>query len=193
MHWQLLTSSIAATLLGGGTEHSALKLPLNIHTNPEAMCNMKKHSGMAEVLRKCKIIIWDECTMAHKHSLEALDRSLRDIKDNTRLFGGALLLLSGDFRQTLPVIPRATNADEINACLKESYLWRSVSKLCLTLIMRVQSIPLASRFSEQLLDIGNGKIQLYEYTQYIRLPQNFCNMVPTKEELIKSIFPDLHT
>ncbi|XP_042896869.1 uncharacterized protein [Parasteatoda tepidariorum] len=148
---------------------------------------------MAEVLRKCKIIIWDECTMAHKHSLEALDRFLKDIKDNTWLFGGALLLLSGDFRQTLPVIPRATYADEINACLKESYLWRSVSKLCLTLNMRVQlqNDPLASRFSEQLLDIGNGKIQLYEDSQYIRLPQNFCNMVPTKEELIKSIFLDL--
>nr|XP_042913114.1 uncharacterized protein LOC122273116 [Parasteatoda tepidariorum] len=148
---------------------------------------------MAEVLRKCKIIIWDECTMAHKHSHEALDRSLKDIKYNTRLFGGALLLLSGDFRQILPVIPRATYADEINACLKESYLWRSVSKLCLTLNMRLQlqNDPLASRVSEQLLDIGNGKIQLYEDTQYIRLPQNFCNIVPTKEELIKSIFPDL--
>lgn len=190
----IASSGIAATLLDGGrTAHSALKLPLNVHTNPEAMCNIKKHSGMAQVLRKCKIIIWDECTMAHKHSLEALDRSLKDIKDNTRLFGGALLLLSGDFRQTLPVIPRATYADEINACLKESYLWRSVSKLCLTINMRVQlqNDPLASRFSEQLLDIGNGKIELYEDTQYIRLPENFCNMVATKDELINSIFPDL--
>lgn len=190
----IASSGIAATLLDGGrTAHSALKLPLNVHTNPEAMCNIKKHSGMAEVLRKCKIIIWDECTMAHKHSLEALDRSLKDIKDNTRLFGGALLLLSGDFRQTLPVIPRATYADEVNACLKESYLWRSVSKLSLTINMRVQlqNDPLASGFSEQLLDIGNGKIQLYEDTQFIKFPENFCNMVATKDELINSIFPDL--
>ncbi|GFS87018.1 ATP-dependent DNA helicase [Trichonephila clavipes] len=118
---------------------------------------------MAEVLRKCKIIIWDECTMAHKHSLEALDRTLKDIKNNTKLFGGALLLWSGDFRQTLSAIPLATYADEINACLKESYLWRSISKLCLTIDMRVQlqNYPLTSRFSEQLLDIGNGRIQLY--------------------------------
>ncbi|GFY21599.1 ATP-dependent DNA helicase [Trichonephila clavipes] len=123
---------------------------------------------MAEVLRKCKIIIWDECIMAHKHSLEALDRTLKNIKNNTMLFGGVLLLLSGDFRQTLPVIPRATYADEINTCLKESYLWRSVSKLCLTINMRVQlqNDPLGSRFSEQLLDIGNGRIQLYEDTIY---------------------------
>ncbi|GFT11216.1 ATP-dependent DNA helicase [Trichonephila clavipes] len=116
----IASSGIAATLLDGGrTAYSVLKVPLNFHTNPDAMCNIKKHSGMAEVLRKCKIIIWDECTLAHKHSLEALDRTLKDIKNNTRLFGGALLLLSGDFRQTLPVIPRATDADEINACLKK--------------------------------------------------------------------------
>ncbi|GFX60915.1 ATP-dependent DNA helicase [Trichonephila clavipes] len=36
---------------------------------------------MAEVLRKCKIIIWDECAIGHKHSLEALDRTLKDIKN----------------------------------------------------------------------------------------------------------------
>ena len=102
------------------------------------MCNRKKHSGVADVLKKCKIIIWDKCTMVHKHSFETLDRSLKDIKDNTSLFDGALLLLSGDFRQTLPVIPRASYADEIKVCFKESYPWRSVSKLSLTLNMRVQ-------------------------------------------------------
>ncbi|CAH2103563.1 unnamed protein product [Euphydryas editha] len=77
------------------------------------MCNIKKHSDMAEVLRNYKIIIWDECTMAYKHFLEAPDRMLEDIKNSTRVFGGALLLLSADFRQTLPVIPRATYAESI--------------------------------------------------------------------------------
>ncbi|VDN01897.1 unnamed protein product [Onchocerca ochengi] len=33
-------------------------------------------SSMGKVLRKCKLIVWDERTMAHKKSLEALDRSL---------------------------------------------------------------------------------------------------------------------
>ena len=57
--------------------------------------------------------------------------------------------------------------------------------------VQLQNNPLASGFSEQLLDIGNGKIQLYEDTQYIRLSENLCNVVTTKDELIKSIFPDL--
>lgn len=63
------------------------------------------------------------------HSLEALDRTVRDLRRNARIFGGALILLSGDFRQTLPVISRSTPADELNACLKSSVLWRHLQKL----------------------------------------------------------------
>ena len=62
--------------------------------------------------------------MAHKRALEALDRTLKDLRNDSRHFGGAMILLSGDFRQTLPVIPGSTAADEINASLKSSYLWR---------------------------------------------------------------------
>lgn len=35
--------------------------------------------------------------MAHKKSLGALHRSLKDLKDNETLFGGAVILLPGDF------------------------------------------------------------------------------------------------
>ena len=76
--------------------------------------------------------------MTHKKALEALDRTLQDLRGNGHPFGGALILLSGDFRQTLPVIPRSTPADEINACRKCKVLWRNVKKLTLKTNMRVQ-------------------------------------------------------
>ncbi|KAF2893481.1 hypothetical protein ILUMI_12691 [Ignelater luminosus] len=104
------SSGIAATLLEGGrTAHSALKLPLNLKTIEEPTCNITKTSAMAKVLQNCKIIIWDECTMAHKRALEALDRTLRDLRSNQIIFGGAMIVLAGDFRQMLPVIPRSTH------------------------------------------------------------------------------------
>jgi len=128
----IASSGIAATLLDGGrTAHSALKLPLNIQIQETPTCNITKNSGIGKVLQSCQIIIWDECTMAHKKSLEALNNTLKDLKDNDQLFGGTLILLSGDFRQTLPVLPRSTPADELNACLKSSFLWRHVQKLTL--------------------------------------------------------------
>ncbi|GFV15904.1 ATP-dependent DNA helicase [Trichonephila clavipes] len=112
----IASSGIAATLLDGGrTTHSAWKLLLNLQNTEAPTCNISKNSGMEKVLQTCQIIIWDECTMSHKKALEALDRTLRDFRGNRRIFGGALILLSGDFRQTLPIIPRSTPTDELHA------------------------------------------------------------------------------
>ncbi|GBP04742.1 ATP-dependent DNA helicase PIF1 [Eumeta japonica] len=145
---------------------------------------------MATVLKRCKLIIWDECTMAHKHSLEALNRTLKDIKNSDKLFGGTLLVLSGDFRQTLPVIPRSTYADEINACLKSSPLWRNVEKLQLKINMRVQMLqdPSAETFSKQLLDIGDGKVAIDE-TGYVKLPTDFCTIADSQDTSLNKYFP----
>ena len=51
--------------------------------------------------------------MAHTKSLEALDRALQDLRKNQNRFGGAMISLAGDFRQSLPVIPKPD--DEISA------------------------------------------------------------------------------
>ncbi|XP_053961429.1 ATP-dependent DNA helicase PIF7-like [Anastrepha ludens] len=137
-------SRIAATLLDGGrTAHSALKLPLNLQNTEAPTYNISKNFGMGKVLPTCQIIIWDECTMSHKKALEALDRTLRDLRGNRRIFGGALILLSGDFQQiimgsTCRKSPRSTPADELNACLKSSVLWRRLQKLTLKTNMGVQ-------------------------------------------------------
>jgi ATP-dependent DNA helicase PIF1 len=75
----IASSGIAATHLDGGrTAHSALKLPLNMQITETPTCNITKKSGMGRVLQSCQLIIWDECTMAHKKALEALNRTLKD-------------------------------------------------------------------------------------------------------------------
>jgi ATP-dependent DNA helicase PIF1 len=115
----IATSGIAAMLMEGGrTVHSALTLPLHIYRQENPTCNISEASGRAQVLRACKLIVWDECIMAHRKALVALDVTLKDLRGNNNLMGGALILLCGDFRQTLPVIPKSTPADEIHACLK---------------------------------------------------------------------------
>ncbi|PAA84583.1 hypothetical protein BOX15_Mlig017082g4 [Macrostomum lignano] len=157
------SSGIAATLLPGGrTAHSALKLPLDLSRVENPLCNIKKNSGTARVLQACKLIVWDECTMSHKLAFEALNLTLKDLRSNNQLMGGVTLLLSGDFRQTLPVIPRGTPADEINACLKSSHLWPSVEKLHLRTNMRaaVYGDETAHQFSINLLRIGDGQLEV---------------------------------
>ena len=189
------SSGIASTLLvGGRTAHSALKLPLNLQVSEQPICNISKGSGQAQVLKQCKLIVWDECTMAHKRALEALDRTLQDIRGNRRIMGGAVVLLAGDFRQTLPIIPWSMPADELNACLKSSALWRHVRKMNLKTNMRVhlRGETSAEQFAQQLLLLGNGEFPVDPTTGLISFPSNFCNMVSSLDELITKVFPDIH-
>ncbi|KAL4152846.1 hypothetical protein QTP88_000679 [Uroleucon formosanum] len=190
----LASSGIAATLLDGGrTAHSALKLPLNLNTIDTPTCNISRSSAMGKLLMQCKLIVWDECTMAHKKSLEALNFTLKDLRRNNNIFGGLMILLAGDFRQTLPVVPRGTPADELNACLKASPLWNNVKTLSLTTNMRVQlqNDQSAAQFSKQLLDLGNGKVPVDATSGLITLTNDFCRFVDTQLVLIENVFPNI--
>lgn len=140
---------------------------------------------MAKVLQVSKLIIWNECTMALKISFEALDRKMQDLQNNHNRFGGAMILLTGDFGQTLPVISRSTSADELNAYLKLSILWKYVKTLKLNMKMRVelQNDRFAEVFAKQLLDIGNAIIPVDISSGYITFHTNFCNFTEHKTEL----------
>jgi len=87
---------------------------------------------------------------------------------------------------------RGTPADEINACIKTSYLWGHVWKLHLTQNMRVHlhNDSDAGEFSDNLLKIGEGKIDKDD-NQMIELPRNFGNIVHSTEQLISSVFPNI--
>ena len=124
------SSGIAATLLTGGrTAHSTFRLPLNLAVNDTPVCNVGKSSKEAGLLRQTKIVLIDEVSMLHKRGVEAINRLLQDLKDNDRLFGGITFVLAGDFRQCLPVIAGGNSADQLNACLKSSFLWKHVKVL----------------------------------------------------------------
>ena len=171
-------------LQGGRTAHATFKLPLDLIRNDTAMCNISKGTGNARLLDQCSLIVWDECTMAHKNALEALNRTLMDIRNSNDLMGGVVLLLAGDFRQTLPIIPRGTRADIIKACLKSSVLWKNVKMLKLTTNMRVHlSKDTATKtFQKNLLKIGNGLFQTEPSTNLITRYSKKCMPICDKNE-----------
>jgi ATP-dependent DNA helicase PIF1 len=180
-------------LEGGRTVHATFKIPLNLSETSEAVCNITKESATAEVLRCCKVIIWDECTMSHKRALEAINTSLQDIRGNKKIMGGIIAVLSGDFRQTLPVIRKGTYIDELKACLKTSNLWKYVKTFHLEKNMRVQlsGCEESSWFSEQLLLLGENKIPVNSETGLMIIPNNFCTIVKSVQELITAVFSDI--
>ena len=65
-----------------------------------------------------------------------------------------------------------------------------VRKISLKTNMRVQlqHDESAEVFAKQLLDIGNGEMEMDAYTHCITFPENFCQIVESGEVLIANVF-----
>ena len=154
----------------------------------------QKGTGLAEVLKQTALIVWDECTMTHKAAFEAVDRTLRDLRNRGLLMGGVTVVLSGDFRQCLPVIQRGTAADELRACLKASReIWSQVKQLNLTKNMRAHLFgdADAEEFSKNLLALGDGRVKP-ERDGLIKM-KPISTPVENEHDLKEKVFPNIAT
>lgn len=194
------SSGIAATLLKcGKTVHSKFKVPIPILET--STCHVSPRDTTGEVLRSAALIVWDEAPMSHRFILEAVDRTLRDVMSNDVPMGGKLLLLSGDFRQLLPVVRKGRRPDIVNACMSKSSLWRHCSTLRLRVNMRVMRTATSPEeaqqlqaYSDYLLTVGNGRAPRardFEYEDVIELPLNLCTL--TEDEVVAHVYNDLDT
>ena len=193
------SSGIAALLLNGGiTAHSAFKIPLDIQ--PNSTCSFSTQSKTAQSIREASLLIWDEAPMSHRHIFEAVDRSFRDILDTEQPFGGLPVVLGGDFRQILPVVPRGSQAQVEDASLKRSSaIWPRVTVMKLTDNMRVKDDANAAEFAEFLLEVGEGRVPTRTFSgdnDYIRLPDQMllaATATDPLDRLITRVYGDLHS
>ncbi|XP_019158438.1 PREDICTED: uncharacterized protein LOC109155160 [Ipomoea nil] len=162
------SSGIASLLLPGGrTAHSRFAI---LAINEDSTCNIKQGSDLAELLIKTSLIIWDEAPMMNKHCFEALDRTMRDLlrfvdpNSEMKTFGGKTVVLGGDFRQILPVVPKGTRQDIVSSAINSSYLWDSCKVLRLTKNLRLSSVPnggnrlALQEFADWIANISDGKL-----------------------------------
>ena len=191
-------SGIAALLLPGGrTLHSRFNLPCDFSETTYA--DIRRGSPLAHLIEQAKVIIWDEAPMAHRHVMECLDRTFRDILENEQPFGGKKLVLSGDFRQVLPVIPRAARPEVVNACLNTSHLWPMIKVYHLRINERVKRSQATETEKQQLLDfantleeIGDGKYPICKELgpDMIRIPTDWLSKSKTIDDFINEAFPN---
>ncbi|XP_024010376.1 uncharacterized protein LOC112085395 [Eutrema salsugineum] len=160
---KVASSGIAALLLEGGrTAHSRFAIPIVV--NKFTFCSIKKESNLADLIRIAKLIIWDEALMMSKDCFETLDRTMRDILEVDKPFGDKVIVLGGDFRKILPVIPNAGKTEIFMATLNLSPLWYKCRVLRLTQNMRLiagdnsRAMLERAAFTKWILDIGDGTI-----------------------------------
>lgn len=200
------SSGIAALLLDGGrTAHSRFGIPINVHC--DSMCNIPVQSATAHLVRVAAAVVYDEAPMTHRHAIEALNRSFKDIMSTVdvalgrRLFGGKVIVFSGDFRQVLPVVKRGTRAQIVSASLRSTSFWNHPHHrvLQLRINMRVQSLlaqanqVLAAQmhqFADWLLSVGEGTAN--QEPNIILLPQHLCMPEGSSlEDLVHFVFGDV--
>ncbi|KAG5583330.1 hypothetical protein H5410_053957 [Solanum commersonii] len=186
------SSSVVTSLLPGGrTAHSRFKISTDVNEN--FTCNISKQSSLASLIRDAQLIVWDEISMAKKKMVEAFDLLLRDLMETNTLFGGKIVVFSGDFRQTLPVVRSGKKEDFIRESLLCSEIWNQLEKLQLSKNMRATKDP---EFCEYLMRIGDGKEKTNDHGK-IEIPHSLIILFTSEKEslnlLFRNTYPDLYT
>ncbi|UYV84552.1 hypothetical protein LAZ67_X002596 [Cordylochernes scorpioides] len=165
------TTGIAANLLQGGkTMHSLYGLPIPL--NETSVSNIKMTTMAAGTLRKAKLFIIDECTMASNHALNTIDRLLREVMTEDKRypnqipFGGKVLILFEIF----------------------SDMWSHFEHLPFVRNVRARSDP---EYTEWLLKLGNGSLPTFDDlgADLIEIPQELI----CKDDIVREIFGDTIT
>ncbi len=208
----MTSSGIAALLLEGGcTTHSRFKIPIACLSGSSA-CYVPLNSPQATLIRAACLIVWDEAPMAHKHVFEAVNRTLQhvmgvvDLALKDMLFGGKVVVMGDDFRQLLPMVPRGTRGQIVDASLNKSViLWHSVKVRHLHENMRVQRL-LAQGGASAAVDAQQQQAWV-DYLQRIRegieqvfpevgeedvlIPEDMCCQGDTIDSLVDEVYDDL--
>lgn len=104
--------------------------------------SIKDNDSRAELIEHTVVIGWDEAPMANRAVFSCVEDISRRVMGNDELFGGKIVILLGDFRQTCPVIRRGTRIQVVDASLKSSPLWPSFNIMRLTEPIRNAEDPL---------------------------------------------------
>ena len=194
------TGKAARHLHKGRTFHSRFKAPINL--SDDCRLRVPAQTELAKLIRMARLIVVDEATMLDNRLLQALDECLKDLMDTEVVFGGKVVVLSGDFRQTLPVVKGASRAGIVARCLNQHALWSYIEVVKLTQNMRVMASgdPRLVAWDQWLSRVGDGldgdNISLDE-ERCFRIREN-TNKEPraeaeSLEKVIDAVFPNLNT
>jgi hypothetical protein len=131
-----------------------------------------------ELLRDAALIIWDEAPMANRAVLACVEETCRRVMGNNSPFGGKVIILLGDFRQTCPVIRRGSRAQVVDASIKSSPLFTHFEIFRLTEPIRNAEDPEFANFVDGVGD-GAGP----------DIPLEMLSCGNTEKDLIDFVYP----
>ena len=190
------STGIAALLLSQAmTAHSLFKVPFD--TKPHSTCGISAPLALGKLIMAAEAFLWDEAPMSGKDVVECVEKLFQNLTGNRNVpFGGKIMVFSGDFRQTLPVVQRAGRAGIVSKTLKRCGFWKDVRILKLTINERVRrngDTPEAKEFANFLVELGEGKLPLHPEMgpNLIRIPDKYIFGSESVEDLVNWCYPQI--
>lgn len=112
-----------------------------------------------------------------------------------------IIIYGGDFIKVLPVVPKGTEPEIVDACLNQSYIWDSVKPLRLKINMRIKQlqgveVDKQNFFSQFLLAIGEAKLETCvddnNNLDAVEIPEQVFSS-SSRDEFIDLVYPQLIT
>lgn len=139
---------------------------------------IKADDPRAELIDMADVLIWDEAPMANKAVLACVEEACRLATHSDLPFGGKIVILLGDFRQTCPVIKSGSKSQIIDACIKSSPLWSLFQPATLTQLIRNAEDPAFAAFVN---DIGDGR--------QTEVPFEGLHTTESQDDILNFVFP----
>ena len=127
-----------------------------LFVDKETELDVKASSILGKQLIDSDLIIIDEVSAMKKDILEAINKLLKNLMRSSTIFGGKVMVLSGDFRQTLPVI-EGVNSEILTAessLLTCDLFTKNFERRKLSINMRARAED--EDFKKWLLCVGSG-------------------------------------
>ncbi len=118
-------TGIAATHVGGMTLHAWSGIGILDSLSAADIDRIAGKEHVARRIQKAKILIIDEISMLSATTLEAADAVCREVRRDTRPFGGLQVILVGDFFQLPPIAKPGRET----VFAYESRTWRELNPL----------------------------------------------------------------
>jgi ATP-dependent DNA helicase PIF1 len=124
---------------------------------------------------------------------------LDDAHATEKIFGGKTVVLGGDFRQILHVVPKGGREDIVSVSLPRSHLWQHVTILRLHINMQVMTANSEEqrKFAKWVLNVGDGNLLAIAEEEgvdpdWIKIPSHM--RLPAEDYslrgLIQTIYPN---
>ena len=136
-----------------------------------------KHTR-GELIRQAAIIIWDEAPMANKAVFNCVHEVCCKCMESRLPFGGKIIILLGDFRQTCPVVRGGSKSQVIDASIKSSPLWKTFDTFTLSTPIRNAADLEYATFVD---DIGDGLVDDVSF--------DLLHSASTEKEVIDFVYP----